>query len=120
MEDSASVLTLTELFDQPTLKDECWTFSEMTIPIPEYKIQAVIDAGVFPKLLELLKIEQGNIRKKAACIVYKTIQYGTPKQIRYLIDEGVIVLLCTISQGEDLEVITPALGGLEIIATGSL
>lgn len=116
MEDSVSVLTLTKLFDHPTqalFNAYCWTIPEMTIPIPEDKIQAIIDAGIFPKLFELLKVEQANIQKEAAWMVYKTIQYGTPKQVRYLIDEGVIMPLCNISQGEDLEVIALALGGLE-------
>lgn len=118
MLESASYFTLFEVFDSPdkdVLKDVCWSISNLTTPITGDQIQAVLDAGIVPKLFQLLKVEQPNLQKEAACIVYNAIKYGNPNQVRYLIGEGVILLLSNLLPVSDLEVVTFALGGLETI-----
>ncbi len=79
------------------------------------QIQAMIDGGIFPKLFEVLKEEQDTTNKDGACIVYNSILYGNPEQVRYLMDEGVIAVLSTLLQVNDLEVVRIAVGGFEKI-----
>lgn len=111
-------ILLFELFDSPDkdiLKNVCCSISNMTTLITEDQIQVMIGAGIFPKLFQQLNVEQHKIQKEAACIVYNAIQYGNLNQVRYLINEGVLLRLCNLLQAIDLEVVIFALGGLEKI-----
>ncbi len=61
------------------------------------QIQAVIDAKIFPKLIELIAVSEGDIGKEEAlCAVYNTIVYGNLSQVWYLIDVGIIPALFSV------------------------
>ncbi len=108
---------LLELLDnenQDIVKDVCGLIISDITHYTTAITQALIEIGFFRKLFKVLKVAQANFPKEAACIVYNTVQYGKAEQVRYLIDEGVILLFCNLLQvNYDLEVVTLAIGGLE-------
>lgn len=95
-------------------KEACWTISNITAGTAE-QIQAVINAGVFPKLIELLQSSEFDIQKEAAWAASNATSGGTPEQILYLVQQGVVPPLCNLLSVSDSKVITVALEGLENI-----
>jgi hypothetical protein len=95
-------------------KEACWTISNITAGTAE-QIQAVINAGVFPKLIELLNSSEFDIQKEAAWAASNATSGGTPEQILYLVQQGVVPPLCNLLSVLDAKVITVALEGLENI-----
>jgi importin subunit alpha-6/7 len=95
-------------------KEACWTISNITAGTAE-QIQAVINANVFPKLIELLQSSEFDIQKEAAWAASNATSGGTPEQIMYLVQQGVIPPLCTLLSVLDSKVITVSLEGLENI-----
>ncbi len=78
------------------------------------QVQMVINAGVFPKLIELLSSSEFDIQKEAAWAVSNATSGGTPEQILYLAQVGVIPPLCRLFQVADAKVITVALEGVSL------
>ena len=95
-------------------KEACWTISNITAGTAE-QIQAVINAQVFPKLIELLQSSEFDIQKEAAWAASNATSGGTPEQILYLVQQGVLPPLCSLLAVQDSKVITVALEGLENI-----
>lgn len=66
------------------------------------QIQAVIDANIFPVLIEILGKAEFKTRKEAAWAITNATSGGTPAQIRYLVEhvrqflsvEDVVYLHC--------------------------
>lgn len=56
-----------------------------TIPtlLPALSSQAVIDANIFPVLIEILQKAEFRTRKEAAWAITNATSGGTPEQIRY-------------------------------------
>ncbi len=107
------VLELLDHENRDIVRDMCGLISDIT-HYTIVTIQALIEIGFFRKLFKVLKVAQADTHKEAACIVYNTIQYGKAEQVRYLIDEGVILPLCNLLHvNYDLEVVTLAIRGLE-------
>lgn len=50
------------------------------------QIQAVIDANIFPVLIEILGKAEFKTRKEAAWAITNATSGGTPAQIRYLVE----------------------------------
>jgi len=95
-------------------KEACWTISNITAGTAE-QIQSVIGANVFPKLIELLSCSEFDIQKEAAWAVSNATSGGTPEQISYLVQLGILKPLCDLMVVSDVKVITVALEGLENI-----
>lgn len=95
-------------------KEACWTISNVTAGTAE-QIQVAINAQVFPKLIELLQCSEFDIQKEAAWAVSNATSGGTPEQILYLAQVGVIPPLCKLLNVADTRVVTVALEGLENI-----
>lgn len=95
-------------------KEACWTVSNITAGTAD-QIQIVINAGVFPKLIELLQCSEFDIQKEAAWAVSNATSGGTPEQILFLAQAGVIPPLCRLLSVQDAKVVTVALEGLENI-----
>lgn len=95
---------LLELFDhgdEDIRKDVCRVIANITSAGDQ--IQTMIDAGIFPKLIELITSE-GNIDKEeAVCAVYNTILSGNPLQVWYLIHIRVIPVLCRLLLSSTLQ-----------------
>jgi len=95
-------------------KEACWTISNITAGTAE-QIQAVINASVFPKIIHLLQSSEFDIQKEAAWAASNATSGGTPEQILYLVNQGVVPPLCALLNVHDSKVITVALEGLENI-----
>jgi len=104
--------------------EACWTISNITAGTAD-QMQAVIDVNAFPKLFELLQSSEFAIQKDIAWAVANATSGGTPKQILYLVHQGVITLFrdwfvkvssgCAPLSTSDSQVITLALEGLNTI-----
>jgi importin subunit alpha-2 len=60
-----------------------WTISCINVLFP-FVFQAVIDANIFPILIEILSKGEFKPRKEAAWAIVNATSGGTPEQIRYL------------------------------------
>ena len=99
-------------------KEACWTLSNVTAGTAD-QIQSVINADVFPKLIELLRSSEFDIQKEAAWAVSNATSGGSPEQIIYLVQQGAIPPLCQLLTVADIKVMTVALEGLENILKAS-
>lgn len=88
------------------LNSEKWSFLQL---------QAVIDANIFPVLIEILGKAEFKTRKEAAWAITNATSGGTPDQIRYLVDQGCIGPLCDLLTVMDSKIVQVALNGLENI-----
>jgi importin subunit alpha-1 len=95
-------------------KEACWTISNITAGNPD-QIQAVIDANIIPALVGILRDDEFDIRKEAAWAISNATSGGTEKQIRMLVDAGVIEPLCNLIECQDQKIILVALEGIENI-----
>lgn len=95
-------------------KEACWTVSNITAGNVE-QIQRVIEAGLIPPLVHMLREESFDIQKEAAWAISNATSGGTPAQIKYLVDNGVISALCGLFQCSDAKIILVALEGVENI-----
>ena len=68
------------------------------------QIQSVVNAGVFPKLIELLRSSEFDIQKEAAWAVSNATSGGSPDQIMYLVQQGTIPPLCALLNVADIKV----------------
>jgi hypothetical protein len=57
------------------------------------QIQSVINANVFPKLIELLGSSEFDIQKEAAWAVSNATSGGAPEQILYLAMQGIYIYI---------------------------
>ncbi len=87
------LLELLDHGDEDIRKDVCRVIANIT-SVGE-QIEAVIDAGIFPKLIERMQVLEDNIDKEEAVYpMYNTILNGNPSQVWYLRNVGVIPVLC--------------------------
>jgi len=93
-------------------KEACWTISNITAG-NRVQIQAVIDAGVIPRLIALLKNSDFDIRKEAAWALSNATSGGSPDQIKYMVEQNLIEPMCELLQCSDARIILVALEGLE-------
>lgn len=76
----------------------------------------MIDANIFPLLLEILgRVSEFKTRKEAAWAVTNATSGGTPDQIRYLIEIGCIAPMCDLLAVMDTKILQVALNGIENI-----
>lgn len=71
-------------------KEACWTVSNITAGNRQ-QIQAVIDANIFPILIEILSKSDFKTRKEAAWAITNATSSGTAEQIKYLVSYFIIV-----------------------------
>ncbi|OXB61937.1 hypothetical protein ASZ78_013982, partial [Callipepla squamata] len=95
-------------------KEACWTVSNITAG-NRAQIQAVIDANIFPILIEILQKAEFRTRKEAAWAITNATSGGTPEQIRYLVALGCTKPLCDLLTVMDSKIVQVALNGLENI-----
>ena len=79
------------------------------------QIQAVIDAGIVPPLINLLNSAEFDIKKEAAWAISNATSGGTSEQINFLVSQGCILPLCELLEVNDAKIVTVALEGLENI-----
>lgn len=77
--------------------------------------QAVIDANIFPVLIDIQSKAEFKTRKEAAWAITNASSGGTAEQIRYLVEQGCIPPLCDLLTVMDSKIVQVALNGLENI-----
>jgi importin subunit alpha-2 len=80
-----------------------------------FLFQAVIDANIFPVLIDILGKAEFKTRKEAAWAITNATSGGTAEQIRYLVDQSCIPPLCDLLTVMDGKIVQVALNGLENI-----
>ncbi|UJR15292.1 hypothetical protein I4U23_002245 [Adineta vaga] len=108
------LLTLLQSQKESIKKEACWTLSNITAGV-QTQIQALIDANIIPTLLNILKHGDHKTRKEAAWAITNATSGGTPQQIKYIIDQGVIPPICELLSVADAKIIQVALNGLDNI-----
>ena len=88
-----SLLNLLSSTSAYILHDACSMISNITAGTVD-QIQAVIDSDIIPEVVSLLKDDcSANTRNEAACVIVNVTQYGSAKQVEYLVTQGCIPLL---------------------------
>lgn len=95
-------------------KEACWTVSNITAG-NRAQIQAVIDANIFPVLIEILQKAEFRTIKEATWAITNATSGGTPEQISYLVALGCTKPLCDLLTVMDSKIVQVALNGLENI-----
>ncbi|KAL0716719.1 hypothetical protein Bca4012_066041 [Brassica carinata] len=78
-------------------------------------MQAVCEAGLIYPLVNLLQNAEFDIKKEAAWAVSNATSGGSPDQIKYMVEQGVVKPLCDLLICPDPRIITVCLEGLENI-----
>ncbi|CAA7057441.1 unnamed protein product [Microthlaspi erraticum] len=95
-------------------KEACWTISNITAGNRD-QIQAVCEAGLIIPLVNLLQNAEFDIKKEAAWAISNATSGGSPDQIKYMVEQGVVKPLCDLLVCPDPRIITVCLEGLENI-----
>lgn len=102
---------LLDLLDHPIdgiRDDTCWVLANITESKSTEQIQEVIDAAIIPKLFQLLKLSNlgSDIQVLTIPLITKILRYGTPEQVCYFVQEGIIPLFCGfLKQEGDMNVV---------------
>lgn len=92
-------------------KEAAWTISNITAGNAA-QIQAVIDAGIIPELIEVISNGDAKSQKEAAWAVTNLTSGGLPEHIVYLVNCGVLKPMCNLLDTKDSKVIVVVLDGL--------
>ena len=79
------------------------------------KIQAVIEAGIIPSLVNLLGNADFDIKKVALVTVSNATSGGSPEQLKFLVQSGCMPPLCELLAVPDGKIASVALEALESI-----
>ncbi|KAI6177585.1 Importin alpha-3 subunit [Aphelenchoides bicaudatus] len=82
-----------------------------------YQLQAIIDANLLPTIIEFLTIEDYSTRKEAVWTVANFATKGNNHQLKELLDNGVVVPLCSMLQASDTKMVELVLETLNNILT---
>ncbi|TVU20982.1 hypothetical protein EJB05_30590, partial [Eragrostis curvula] len=96
------------------MKEACWTISNITAGTKE-QIQAVISANIIGPLVYLMGSAEFYVSKEAAWAISNATAGGTYDQIKYLVSQGCIKVLCDFLRHSDNETLKTCLDGLENI-----
>ncbi len=93
-------------------KEACWTLSNIAAGTVD-QIQAVIDSGAIPPLVELVndKKTDQEVRSEASWVVLNATSCGSDQQISSLVTEGCVSVLGLLL--EEATMVSMALEGLE-------
>ncbi len=100
-----SLLWLLDYPDKGIRKDVCRALFNIAVGTKK-QIQAMIDAAIFPKLIELMKSSDlDDVQREAAETVHNAIVGGSEEQVWYLIHEGVIPVLCSLLHDDHIDLL---------------
>jgi len=95
-------------------KEAAWTVSNITAGNAS-QTQLVIANSIFPLLANLLSNGEYDVKKEALYAVTNATTWKNPKQVRHLVDAGMIKPLVELLSAPDPKMILVALDGLENI-----
>ena len=96
------------------LKETCWVISNITAGTHE-QINKVIEANLFPSLINLLDKAPFKIRKEALWAVRNATCSQRELHIRYLVDRGVIHSMMNLLECNNSEILLTVMHGLNNI-----
>ncbi|KAG7268706.1 hypothetical protein CRUP_021389 [Coryphaenoides rupestris] len=100
-----NIVTGDDIQTQESIKKEaCWTVSNITAG-NRAQIQTVIDANIFPVLIEILQKAEFRTRKEAAWAITNATSGGTPVQMRYLVSLNTIKPMCDLLTVMDSKIV---------------
>ncbi|CAA2969310.1 importin subunit alpha [Olea europaea subsp. europaea] len=109
---------LTQDYENSVKEGTCWIISEL-IKRTKDNFQAVIEAGIFSPLPQLIQNAEFELKREAARTICYATSVGTIKEIKYLVHEGRIKALCDLlvspNQDSEVEIIEICLIGLKNI-----
>eukprot|EP01051_Picozoa_sp_SAG22_P003648 SAG22_NODE_180_length_16069_cov_5.323231_15_plen_1459_part_00 len=106
---------LQEMLDSPKKSIQaCWTISNIAAGNKD-QIQAIIEQGLIPPLVQVLMQGDFDIKKEVAFAISNVTTGGTPEQIRYLVTQQCIRPLCDLLTVRDSRIVNAALQGIENI-----
>jgi len=93
-------------------KESCWTLSNIAAGTVD-QIQAVIDSGAIPPLVDLVRDKKtdSEVRSEACWVVLNATSCGSDSQIEVLVDEGCVSVLGVLLS--EASMVMMALEGLE-------
>lgn len=101
-------------------KEAAWTISNITAGNRE-QVQAVIDANIFPALIDICTHSEFKTRKEVAWAITNATSGGTAEQIKYLVSAGCIQPMCELLTVMDTKIVQVALSGLDnILKSGEI
>jgi hypothetical protein len=78
-------------------------------------VQAVIDAQLVPKVIELLSKGDLPTRREAAWCINNLSLSGKPEQVAYVLQQGVLEPFCNLLGSEDPQILVVVLDGISNI-----
>ncbi|KAG9455653.1 hypothetical protein H6P81_000161 [Aristolochia fimbriata] len=101
-------------YDRNIKREACWTISNITAG-NLVQIQAVINAGMIPPLVNLLRTADFTVKKEAAWAISNLTSRGVHDQIKYVASQGCIKPLCDLLLCADARTVIVCLIALENI-----
>ncbi|KJH49850.1 Armadillo/beta-catenin-like repeat protein [Dictyocaulus viviparus] len=103
------IIPLSERSKSTTVvKECCWLISNI-IAGTQTQIQAVIDAGIMPFVIEVLRSGDFKCQFEASWAVANLAQGGTPNQILSLLDDNAIPALCISLKQSNVDLLSNSL-----------
>lgn len=99
-------------------KEAVWFLSNITAG-NQTQVQAVIDAGLLPKIIENLSKGEFQTQKEAAWAISNLTISGNRDQVAQLIRDGAIPPFCDLLTCKDTQVINVRIGFMESIMRGT-
>jgi hypothetical protein len=95
-------------------KEAMWTLSNITAGTPA-QIQAALDSGIMQRVVELFPIAPHDVQREASWVVSNACAGGTPAQIAYLVEAGIMPVMISGLSSPDARIITVCLEALDNI-----
>jgi importin subunit alpha-1 len=85
-------------------KECCWTISNITAGTKD-QIQSVCDANLIPPLIHIISTAEFRTRKEATWALSNLTSGGSPRQVQYLVSQGVIKPLSDLLEMQDAKML---------------
>lgn len=101
---------------QTIVKECCWLVSNV-IAGTQPQIQAVLDAGILPLIIEVLLNGEFKSQFEASWAIANLAQGGTSQQILTLWHDGAVPVLCSLLKSKNIDMLSNTLEALHALLT---